>query len=144
VFESLLSTLPPEPEVLVETSRWGIVKRRADGRIDFISPLPCPYNYGCIPGIESGDGDPLDVIILGPRLPRGQRLHMPVVGVIGFLDGGCRDPKVVCSPHPVRPYERAGLELVFRVYTPFKWALHLMRRQPCETRFLGWFPKGPR
>ena len=140
MFESLLATLPSEPEVLVETSRWGFIKRRPDGSVDFISPLPCPYNYGCIPGLDSGDGDPLDVIILGPRLARGQRLRMRVVGLIAFVDGGCGDPKVVCSPRPLRGYERAGLELFFRVYAPFKWVLHLLRGQARETRFVGWLP----
>jgi inorganic pyrophosphatase len=144
VFESLLASLPREPEVLVETSRWGFIKRRADGRVDFISPLPCPYNYGCIPGLDSGDGDPLDVIILGPRLARGQRLKMQVVGLIAFVDGGCGDPKVVCSPRPLRAYERAGLELFFRVYAPFKWVLHLLRGHARETRFVGWLPMGSR
>lgn len=144
MFESLLATLPPEPEVLVETSRWGFIKRRPDGSVDFISPLPCPYNYGCIPGLDSGDGDPLDVIILGPRLARGQRLRMRVVGLIAFVDGGCGDPKVVCSPRPLRGYERAGLELFFRVYAPFKWVLHLLRGQTRETRFVGWLPSGSR
>jgi len=144
VFESLLATLPSEPEVLVETSRWGFIKRRPDGSVDFISPLPCPYNYGCIPGLDSGDGDPLDVIILGPRLARGQRLRMRVVGLIAFVDGGCGDPKVVCSPRPLRGYERAGLELFFRVYAPFKWVLHLLRGQARETRFVGWLPSRSR
>ena len=41
-------------------------------------------------------------------------LRMPVVGLIAFVDGGCGDPKVVCSPRPLRAYERAGLELFFR------------------------------
>lgn len=142
MFESLLAALPSEPEVLVETSRWGFIKRRADGSVDFISPVPCPYNYGCIPGLDSGDGDPLDVIILGPRLPRGERRRMRVVGLIAFVDGGCGDPKVVCSPRPLRAYERAGLELFFRVYAPFKWVLHLLRGQARETRFVGWLPLG--
>lgn len=144
MFESLLATLPSEPEVLVETSRWGFIKRRPDGSVDFISPVPCPYNYGCIPGLDSGDGDPLDVIILGPTLPRGQRLRMRVVGLIAFVDGGCGDPKVVCSPRPLRAYERAGLELFFRLYAPFKWVLHLVRGQARETRFVGWLPVGSR
>lgn len=140
MFESLLASLPPQPEVLVETSRWGFIKRRPDGGIDFVAPVPCPYNYGCIPGLDSGDGDPLDAIILGPRLPRGERLRMPVVGLVAFLDGGCSDPKVVCSPRPLRPWERASLELFFRVYSRFKWVLHLARGKPRETRYLGFFP----
>ncbi|HSP80345.1 MAG TPA: inorganic diphosphatase, partial [Myxococcaceae bacterium] len=87
----LPAELPREPEILVESPRWSLVKRRSDGSVDFISPLPCPYNYGCIPGLGSGDGDPLDVVVLGPRLRRGPRLRVPVVGVIGFLAAGGSD-----------------------------------------------------
>ncbi|XXF75635.1 inorganic diphosphatase [Myxococcaceae bacterium GXIMD 01537] len=141
---SLLASLPREPEVLVETSRWGFIKRRPDGSVDFISPVPCPYNYGCIPGFDSEDGDPLDVIILGPRLRRGERVRVPVVGAIAFVDGGRGDPKVVCSPRPLRGYERAGLELFFRLYAPFKWVLHLLRGHPRETRFAGFLTPGAR
>jgi inorganic pyrophosphatase len=138
--DSLLpAELPREPEVLIESPRWTLVKRRADGSVDFISPLPCPYSYGCIPGLGSGDGDPLDVVVLGPRLPRGERLRVPVVGVIGFLDAGEADPKVICSTRPLRPVDRVGLEVFFRSYALFKRALHRVRgRRSGDTRFLGW------
>jgi inorganic pyrophosphatase len=135
----LPAELPREPEILIEYPRWSIVKWRGDGRVDFISPLPCPYNYGCIPGLSSGDGDSLDVVVLGPSLRRGQRLSMPVVGVIGFLDAGCSDPKVVCSPRPLRAWERAGLGLFFHTYALFKRVLHRVRGGgDGETRYLGW------
>ncbi|AKJ06443.1 inorganic pyrophosphatase [Archangium gephyra] len=133
--------LPREPEVLIESPRFSVVKRRADGGVDFISPLPCPYNYGCIPGLGSGDGDPLDVVVLGPRLRRGERLRVPVVGVIAFLDAGCADPKVICSARPLRPVDRVGLETFFRVYALFKRVLHFARgRRGVDTRFVGWLP----
>jgi inorganic pyrophosphatase len=131
--------LPREPEILVESPRWSLVKRRADGSVDFISPLPCPYNYGCIPGLQSGDGDPLDVVVLGPRLHRGERVRVPVVGVIKFLDAGCADPKVICSTRPLRPVDKAGLAAFFRTYALFKRGLHLVRGQGGgDTRYLGW------
>ena len=138
-------SLPPEltrePEVLIESPRFSVVKRRADGGVDFISPLPCPYNYGCIPGLGSGGGDPLDVGVLGPRLRRGERLRVPVVGVIAFLDAGCADPKVICSNRPLRPVDRAGLETFFRVYALFKRVLHFVRgKRGADTRFVGWLP----
>ena len=136
---SLPPELPREPEVLVESPRWSVVKWRADGRVDFISPLPCPYNYGCIPELRSGDGDPLDVVVLGPRLRRGERVRLPVVGVIAFLDAGDADPKVIRSSRPLRAVDRAGLEAFFRVYALFKRVLHLVRgRRSGDTRFLGW------
>jgi inorganic pyrophosphatase len=130
--------LPREPEVLIECPRFSFVKRRADGEVDFVSPLPCPYNYGSIPGLMSDDGDPLDVVVMGPRLPRGQRLRVPVVAVLGFVDAGRGDPKVVCSTGPLSATERKGLELFFRVYALFKRGLHLVRGNATDTRFTGW------
>jgi inorganic pyrophosphatase len=135
--------LPAEPEVLIETPRGSWVKRRSDGGVDFFSPLPTPYNYGCIPGLTSGDGDPLDVVVLGPRLPRGQRLRVPVVAVLAFIDAGCHDPKVICSLQPLGRWERRGLEAFFRAYALFKRVLHRLRGQGGqETRFAGWL-RGP-
>jgi inorganic pyrophosphatase len=134
----LLPGLPSEPEVLIETPRGSLVKWRSDGRVDFVSPVPCPYNYGCIPGLPSGDGDPLDVVVLGPRLRRGERLRVPVVGVVDFLDAGRADPKVICSARPMDEGERAGVERFFRIYARFKRVLHRIRGQVPDTRFRGW------
>lgn len=129
--------------MLIESPRFSVVKRRADGSVDFISPLPCPYNYGCIPGFGSGDGDPLDVVVLGPRLARGTRLRVPVVGVVGFLDGGCEDPKVICSARPLRPVDAWGLAAFFHTYALFKRGLGLVRgRGRGDTRYVG-FVSGP-
>lgn len=138
-FESLLlPRLPPEPECLIETPRFSFVKRRADGRVDFISPVPCPFNYGCIPGHVSDDGDPLDVVVLGPRLSGGTRVKVPVVGVVDFIDAGRGDPKVICSARPLSSRERAGVERFFRVYAVFKRGLQRVRGQVPDTRFRGW------
>jgi len=134
----LIAGLSREPEVLIESPRWALVKRRSDGSVDFVSPVPCPYNYGCIPGLQSDDGDPLDVVVLGPRLRRGQRLRVPVVGVVDFLDAGRSDPKVICSARPLGRWERTGLELFFHVYAQFKRGLHRLRGQDSNTRFRGW------
>lgn len=122
----------------IEYPRWSMVKRRSDGTIDFVSPLPCPYNYGSLAGRRSGDGQALDALVLGPRLALGARLQLASVGVIGFLDLGVHDPKVVFSVGVLSARDRAGLELFFRVYARFKRGLALVRRQPEATGYLGW------
>lgn len=135
---SLPPELPREPEVLVESPRWSVVKRRPDGGVDFISPVPCPYNYGCIPGWSSGDGDPLDVVVMGPRLRRGERRRVPVVGYVRFLDAGCEDPKVICSTRPLSTVDRMGLAAFFHTYALFKRVLHRVRgKRGGATRYLG-------
>ena len=40
---------PPELEVVIEIPRGSFLKRGSSGRIDFVSPLPCPFNYGSAP-----------------------------------------------------------------------------------------------
>lgn len=40
---------PPEVEVVIEIPRGSFLKRGSTGHIDFISPLPCPFNYGSLP-----------------------------------------------------------------------------------------------
>ena len=138
---ALFPDLPERPVVRIELSRWSLVKRGSDGRIDFIAPLPCPYNYGCIPGLASGDGDPLDVVVLGPTLPEGRILEVPVVGILDFVDCGCPDPKVVCSDHPLSPADRYGLLAFFAVYARCKALLSLARGRKGPTRSLGFFPE---
>jgi inorganic pyrophosphatase len=137
----LFHDLPERPVVHIELSRWSLVKRGSDGRIDFIAPLPCPYNYGCIPHLASGDGDPLDVVVLGPRLPEGQILSLPVVGIIDFIDGGRPDPKVICSTLPLSAADRAGLIAFFAVYARCKALLALARGRKGATRSHGFFPE---
>jgi inorganic pyrophosphatase len=39
---------PPEVEVVVEIPRGSFLKRGSTGQLDFVSPLPCPFNYGSI------------------------------------------------------------------------------------------------
>jgi inorganic pyrophosphatase len=125
-------------EVVIEPPRGSFIKRRADGRIDFVSPLPCPYNYGHVPGAMSGDGDPLDAVVLGARLPAGTRVERTVVGVIGFVDAGQDDPKVIFSAGPLSERERRGIEWFFTVYALAKRGLARARGLRGETRYEGW------
>lgn len=126
-----------EVEVVIDSPRGSFVKWRDDGRVDFVSPVPSPYNYGSMPGTIGGDGDRLDAIVLGPRLARGARVRVPVRAVVHFVDGGAEDLKLVCSPHRLRRRERALIELFFRVYVPFKRALQVVRGGQGAIRFDG-------
>lgn len=139
--DPLFHDLPERPLVRIELPRFSLVKRRSDGRIDFIAPVPCPYNYGSIPDIASGDGDALDAVVLGPRLPEGRTLRLPVVGIINFIDGGRPDPKVVCSAEPLSALDRAGLIAFFAVYARCKTLLAFARGRHGAIRSLGFFPE---
>ncbi|CAK9236905.1 unnamed protein product [Sphagnum troendelagicum] len=84
-------------EVVVEVPKWSFVKRSQNGIIDFVSPLPCLFNYGSVPIIPAPDGDPLDAIILGKRLPLGHQGIVRVKGIIKFTDAGLVDNKLICT-----------------------------------------------
>ncbi|MEW5850431.1 MAG: inorganic diphosphatase [Myxococcota bacterium] len=138
---SVLALLEDTPEVLVELPRFSVVKRRSDGTVDFISPFPCPFNYGCIPALTSGDGDPLDALVLGPRLPRGTRLRVPVVAVFNFHDEGAADPKVICSPRGLSASDARDLRRFFALYARFKRMLSRARGGRGDVRALGFLPE---
>ena len=77
---------PRELDVVIETPRGSAVKRTDDGRVDFISPLPCPFNYGSVPDTRSDDGDRLDAVVLGPT-GRNFGAIDPTVLVVTIDDG---------------------------------------------------------
>jgi len=132
-----LHALPAQLSAEIESPRGSFTKVRSDGRVDFVSPIPVPYNYGFVPGRTGGDGDPLDAIVLGPRLERGQRTHATVLGLVGFVDGGAVDDKVVLGTAPLELRWRLSLRGFFVAYTRFKRALALARNDDGQTRFVG-------
>jgi inorganic pyrophosphatase len=103
-------------------------KRGSTGHLDFVSPLPCPFNYGSVPAYIGLEGDLLDAVVLGPRLPRGSRARVRAFGAVGLTDRGMHDDKLICSPQPLRPVQRQVVLLFFRFYARCKGLLNLMRR----------------
>lgn len=124
--------------VRIEVPRWSFVKRKADGRVDLVSPLPCPYNYGSVVDSVAPDGDPLDALVLGPRVDFGVLVETRVWAVMGFVDDGVDDPKLVCSSAPPTELERRGVERFFGVYAAFKRAIGRARGRAPITRRVGW------
>src|SRR5262245_51839664 len=79
--------------------RWDM----KDGKPRHVKYLGYPCNYGMVPhtrlGKElGGDGDPLDMLVLGPSLPRGTVLPVKVLGVIRLIDAGEKDDKLIAVP----------------------------------------------
>ncbi len=68
---SELIQMPPCVEVVIEIPRGSFLKRGSTGCVDFVSPFPCPFNYGSVRQYIGGEGDYLDAVVLGPRLAAG-------------------------------------------------------------------------
>lgn len=117
--------------------RGSWVKRRGDGSIDYVAPLPSPFDYGCVPDRPGGDGDPLDVLLIGTRLPAGAEREIEVRGVVRLLDDGRPDDKLVCADHPPTALEWAAIRWFFRAWVVGKRALGLWRGRRGPTRMLG-------
>lgn len=128
---------PSELEVIIEVPRGGFIKRTDAGTIDYVSPFPCPFNYGSVPDTRSGDGDRLDVVVLGPSLKAGTRVRGKVVGLVRFTDAGEDDPKLICSDAPPTTRELRTVTGFFRRYAFLKGALNFLRRKSGATRYGG-------
>jgi inorganic pyrophosphatase len=128
---------PEELEVVIEVPRGGFIKRTDAGSIDYVSPFPCPFNYGSVPDTRSGDGDRLDAVVLGPRLARGARVRLKVVALVRFIDAGQDDPKYVCSAAPPTLKEVAIIVGFFKLYEVLKGTLNRLRGKHGATRYEG-------
>ena len=129
---------PPEVEVVIEIPRGSFLKRGSTGHIDFISPLPCPFNYGSVPCYLGLEGDLLDAVVLGPRLPRGARTRVKAWGAVILTDRGMADDKLVCGERPLRPSTRRWVLRFFHFYAKCKGLLNFWRRRPGRNACEGW------
>jgi inorganic pyrophosphatase len=128
---------PDSLEICVEVSRGGRVKRRPDDSIDFVSPFASPFNYGSATGRLAADGDPEDVLVLGPLLAVGSVVRRKVWGRVVFQDAGVPDHKWVCSEEMPTDLEWKTIETFFRRYVWAKRALYVVRRQAGGVEFVG-------
>lgn len=128
----------PYVDVVIEIPRWSFLKRGSTGRVDFVSPLPCPVNYGSVPDRVGLEGDLLDAVVLGPRRARGTRVRIRARGAIGLAERGMYDDKLICSETPVTPTTRRRVVAFFHAYSAAKRLLNLLRGLARDGRCTGW------
>jgi inorganic pyrophosphatase len=128
----------PLVEVIIEIPRGSFLKRGSSGKLDFISPFPCPFNYGSIPAFIGLDGDLLDAVVLGPRLPLGTTVKVHAWGAVRMIDRGLYDDKLICGLSPISPWKKRLILFFFMIYANAKILINLARgswrRNSCE----GW------
>lgn len=123
--------------VVIEVPRGGFVKRKPDGAVDFVSPLPCPFNYGSVPDTLSPDGDPLDAVVLGPRLARDTIVEREELAVVDFVDAGDADPKLVVGEGPLTAEDERRVVRFFTAYARAKRLLNRARGKTGPTEYRG-------
>ena len=94
-----------------DNDKWELWKKDGSIRWEFqnnsfrkIKYLPYISNYGFIPQTLfseeiGGDGDPIDVVLLGERLKRGSVVKSKILGLINMKDEGKLDNKIVAVNH---------------------------------------------
>jgi inorganic pyrophosphatase len=133
-----LSCCSQQLDVVIEIPRGSFIKRGSTGRVDFISPIPCPFNYGSIHEYLGLEGDLLDAVVLGPRLPLGSRVTVEAFGAVGLTDRGMYDDKLICSFEGLRNRDRLMVLLFFQIYAKCKGLLNLYRGRTGRNACEGW------
>lgn len=89
------------------TEKWEIEKKNGTLELEYVDNKPriiqylgYPANYGMIPRTllpkeAGGDGDPLDVIVLGAPVERGKVVKCKLIGVLYLVDRGEQDDKLI-------------------------------------------------
>jgi len=129
---------PPSVDVVIEIPRGSFLKRGSTGHIDFVSPLPCPFNYGSVPSHIGMEGDLLDAVVLGPRLSLGRRIQTRAWGAVTLTDRGMSDDKLICSDRAPSLSQRRNVLRFFRFYAACKGLLNVWRRRPGRNACEGW------
>jgi len=107
--------------------KWELDMAANDRAIDRMMPESLggyPVNYGFVPQTVSYDGDPFDILVLGPPLAGGALVRGVIVGLMRMEDEKGLDSKVVVSltgpdgrpVHALAPADQQRIGGYFRRY----------------------------
>jgi inorganic pyrophosphatase len=123
--------------ICIEVPRGGLIKRNEHGDIDYISPMPCPFNYGSVLQIKGEDGDLQDAILLGKKKSVGFCGEYQLLGQVLFMDKGEEDHKWIFSEkNIIRLRDKVVLHAFFRIYAKIK-KIRDLRETKKKTSFDG-------
>ena len=93
-------------DVMIEIPKNSHIKYEYDKELNALrcdrilhTPLKYFFNYGFIPNTLSGDGDPLDVVVLmEDELIPGSYIKCKILGCLETSDDDGDDPKLIACP----------------------------------------------
>tara|TARA_B100000780_G_scaffold260813_1_gene212817 strand:+ start:60 stop:734 length:675 start_codon:yes stop_codon:yes gene_type:complete len=93
------------------TLRWNF----SNNSYQVIKYLPYVANYGFIPQTIypkklGGDGDPIDVVLLGKKIKRGKVIKSKILGIMLMTDDGEQDDKIIAIPYDGKIFPQNNLE----------------------------------
>ncbi|MGY5847980.1 inorganic diphosphatase [Salegentibacter sp. HM20] len=118
--DSLMNVIVEIPAGTIE--KWEVEKisghlslEKRGGELRRVNYLGYPGNYGMVPQTllkveDGGDGDPLDVLILGESLERGSMVKTKLIGVLKLLDKNEQDDKLIAVVESSAFYDLNNLD----------------------------------
>lgn len=100
-------SLPDDVNVIIEIpAQAGMIKYEVDKNSGLLSvdrfmptAMYYPANYGFVPNTLSGDGDPVDVLVITPTpVQAGSLMRTRLIGVLNMEDESGQDRKVLALP----------------------------------------------
>ena len=88
------------------------------------------------------EGDLLDALVLGPRLPLGARLRVRAWGAVTLTDRGMQDDKLVCGDRPVTAIATPGRAAVLPLLRAVQGAPEPLAAPPRAQRVRGLARRG--
>lgn len=135
------------------TEKWEVEKSTGNLKWEFVDGSPrtvkylgYPGNYGMIPSTLlpkelGGDGDPLDVIVLGSAEERGVVLKTKIIGMLSLLDRGEQDDKLIAVVEDSPFFELNNLQELdsnFKGTTTIIETFFANYKGPGKMKPLGW------
>lgn len=132
-----------------EVSKSGDVLKwdMKDGIPRIVDYVGYPGNYGLIPGTllpraQGGDGDPLDVIVLGAAVPRGSIIRVKVIGLLHLRDNHEQDDKLIAVRENTPMYRISAIEELDQLYPGVTkiielWFIHYKKGSVIESAGFG-------
>lgn len=107
---------PEEINVFVEIPQGVSVKYELDKESGAVfvdrflyTDMEYPFNYGFVPETLSGDGDPVDILVLSSKpVAVGVVIRCHPIGVLGMEDEAGEDSKIIAVPLPKIDNKFAG------------------------------------
>lgn len=130
-----------EINAIIEIPQGSLIKYEQDTMdgvllAERVLNQPAPYNYGYIENTLAGDGDPLDVFVLGdvPLYPLC-RVSLEIVGVLKCIDNGEQDDKIIARMRgPMTNwYAGMGIDHIRTYLTTYKDGFVVQGYEPIET-----------
>ena len=111
------------------TQKWEVNKETGQLEWERVNPdslriidyLAYPANYGFVPQTllpetTGGDGDPVDVFVLGPSIAREQIVSVRIIGIIHMLDDHESDSKLLAVSTDNKGLNAGSLEMLVTNY----------------------------